>query len=425
MKILIRQATIIDSSSPHNGQTTGVLIEDGLITKIGDGLAARGCDEVIEAAGACISPGWFDLNAFLGDPGFEHKEDLHTGIAAAAAGGFTAVCCLPNTRPAIHSKSEVEYVVNKSRGNIVNVLPIGALSYNCEGKEITEMYDMRYAGAIAFSDGYSSRPDAGMMLRSLQYVKPFGGVIISFPHEANLAVGGVIHEGEVSTRMGLKGIPALAEELIVSRDIELAGYTGSKVHFAYLSTKRSVELVREAKAQGLSVTCSVSPFSLAFTDEVVAGYDANYKVLPPLRAESDRQALREGLKDGTIDALASGHLPQDGESKDKEFDLANFGMITLEALFGWVNQSMDGQWNEEQLVERLAMRPRAIVGLPVPSIQENRAAEITIFDPSKAWRLAETDIRSKARNTPLIGAIMKGRVIGIFNKNQLHLNEPK
>ncbi|MDX2003503.1 MAG: dihydroorotase [Chitinophagales bacterium] len=422
MNIILRSATIIDPSSKYHLQQKDISIIQGRIAAIGNSLPAdKNCQE-INSPQLCVSPGWLDMFTFQGDPGYESKEDIESGTKAAASGGFTGICAMPNTKPALHSKSEIEYVINKAKDKMVEVYPIGAVSYKCEGNDITEMHDLHQAGAVAFSDGIHSWLNPGLMLRSLLYVKPFDGLIISHPHEYSLAKNGLMNEGVVSTSMGVPGIPNIAEELIVARDIYLAEYSGSKVHFAYISTEGSVELVRQAKKRGVRVSCSVSAYNLAYDDSVLQDYDTNLKVMPPLRSKTDNAALLKGLKDGTIDSISSVHIPQDIESKEVEFDHAEFGMIGLETAFALVNSAIGKKLDLSGLVTALSVQPRKLLGLEIAPLETDAPANLTIFDPSVEWTFTEKDIRSKSSNTPFVGKRLKGKVLGIVNKGQSYWN---
>ncbi len=422
MNLFIRSARVIDPASKHHLQKRDLIIERGVITQIGAKLKNEKKHQEISSPNLCVSPGWVDMFTFFADPGFEHKEDIFSGIRAAAAGGFTKVCCMPNTKPALHSKSEIEYVINKSKHALVDVYPIGAVSRNCEGNDITEIYDMHRAGAIAFSDGINSSLSAGLMLRSLLYVKPFGGLIISHPDELTIRNGGMVNEGAVSAFMGVPGIPAISEELMVMRDLYLAEYTSSRIHFAYVSSAGSLEQIRKAKAKGIQVTCSVSPYNLLLEDKAAGEFDTNYKTLPPLKGKDDIKALLKGLVDGTIDSVASLHIPQDVESKKLEFDDAEFGMIGLETAYAALNTAAGKKLNDEQVVERLAITPAKILGIELPGIEKNETANLTLFDNSIEWTFSEKDIISKSKNTPLTGMKFTGRVVGTVNNKQVHLN---
>src|SRR6185503_11165239 len=316
MNLLIKSATIIDPNSTFNKKIADVLIEKGIITQIASEIEADA--EVFEAEGAYLSPGFFDLNCNIGEPGLETKEDIYTGTRAAAAGGFTGIALMPNTIPPVHSKAEIEYIVNRSKKNLVDIYPLGAISYKREGKDLAEMYDMYLSGAKAFTDGNRPVQDAGLMERALLYTQAFNGLVFSYPEDTAIAGKAKVNEGEVSTLLGMKGIPPLAEELMIARDLYLAEYTGSRIHFSTISTMRSVELIREAKRKGIEVTCDVAAYHLVLTDEALLGFDSLYKVKPPLRTRDDVDALLAGLRDGTIDAIVSQHTPHEVEFKDVE-----------------------------------------------------------------------------------------------------------
>ncbi|MEM7101963.1 MAG: dihydroorotase [Bacteroidota bacterium] len=420
-KLLIKNARIITASGSRRRGQFDILIEKGKIASIGKAIKAN-VRKTIDLKGAFLSPGWFDVGAFTGDPGYEHKEDLTSVSKAAAAGGFTGVACLPNTNPVIHSKSEVLYVINKTNDQLVEFLPIGAVSQNCEGKEITEMYDMYAAGAVAFSDGFNAIQNSGLMMRSLLYVKPFDGVIINQAHDDHIAKGGQLNEGKVSTMLGLKGIPGIAEDLMVQRDLYLAEYTDSRLHLANLSCARSVALVKAAKSKGIRVTASVNPMNISFEDGALVSFDANLKVMPPIRSEKDRKALVKGLEDGTIDMISSNHIPQDSENKHLEFSYAGFGVIGLETTYAAMNTALKGKPGPEFFVEKLAIQPRNLLGIPVPKIEEGEPANLSFFDPKATWIFSKADISSKSSNSPFIGQKFSGKVIGVYNRSRLFLN---
>jgi dihydroorotase len=421
MNLLLRAARIVAPQSPHHLQKKDLLIQKGVITKIGKNIAVAKGTKVVESKNLCVSPGWVDMAAFLGDPGFEHKEDLQSGAKAAAAGGFTTVCCLPNTKPALHSKSEIEYILKKSAGLIVNIYPIGALTVDCKGKDIAEMHDMNHSGAIAFSDGAGTHVSAGMMLRSLLYVKPFKGLIISFPDEASLSAGGLMNESATSSQLGMKGIPNIAEEIAVQRDIQLCEYTESKLHFAFVSTPESVAQIKKAKSAGLKISCAVAPYSLSLVDDALEDFDSNLKVFPPLRTAKDRDALIKALKDGTIDAVSSLHLPHDTEAKDLEFDLAEFGMMGLETAFAIANSALADKMELDAIVEKFSGNPRKILGIKIPDIKEGINADLTIFDNEAKWQFRKS--YSKSANSPFFGKEFTGMPLGIVNKGQVFLND--
>jgi dihydroorotase len=420
MQVLIKQANIFSTASPYNGQTKDILITNGVISKIEDNITET-AQTVIAQPNLCVSPGWMDIFSNFGDPGLEYKETIETGAAAAAAGGFTDVLLLPNTNPTIHNKSQVAYVIEKSKPLPISIMPIGAVTKNTDGKELAEMYDMRNIGAVAFSDGTKTIEDAGMLLKALQYVKAFNGTIVQIPDDKSIGANGLINEGIVSTQLGLPGKPAIAEEIMVARDLKLARYAKSNIHFTGISTAKSLEYIKRAKEGGIAVTCSVTPYHLFFTDDDVREYDTNLKVTPPLRSNADRQALLNALADGTIDCIASHHQPQNWDSKVCEFEYAKYGMIGLETLFGVVN-TIIGHWSLEKFIDLLSASPRKIFGLPVPEIMAGSAACLTLFNPEVSYVFEESMIKSKSKNTPFVGKTLNGKVIGIINKGQVVLN---
>jgi len=417
MHLLIKNAKVIDSRSDFHLGQVDLLIRDGLIAQVGTGLQSERA-MVIEREGLHVSPGWLDLGVTVGDPGHEQREDLESAAAAAAAGGFTAIAVQPNTDPAIDTKGGARYVRQQSMGQLVDCYPLGAVSHGCAGKELTEMIDMQRAGAIAFTDGHHPIQHSGLMMRGLQYVKAFGGVLINRPQDKHLSVEGQMHEGAVSTALGMKGIPSLSEELMVQRDLYLAEYTGSRLHLAFLSTAGAVERVREAKLRGLQVTCSVAPLNLAFGEEALQTFDTYFKVMPPLRSREDVRALQEGVADGAIDLITSNHVPLEEELKKLEFPFAGFGAAGLETVFPLTWKALQPRVSLEDLVERLAIRSRELVGLETPVIGEGVAANLTLFEPESRWTVQPEDLRGKSHNNPLIGQQLQGRVVGLINNNQ-------
>ncbi len=421
MQLLIKNAILVDPASKYNGEKINIFIIDGKIKQIGKRLGVQDA-KVYDANGAYVSPGWVDIGTQVGDPGFEHREDFRSIEKAALAGGYTSMACLPNTYPPIHSKSEVLYVINSSKNSIVDFLPIGAISDDCAGKDITEMYDMRAAGAIAFSDGKNPIQDSGLMMRALQYVQPFNGVIINQPLDKNVAQHGQLHEGVVSTSLGLRGIPSMAEELVVQRDIYLSEYTSSNLHLLNISTAESVRLIRLAKKKGLKVTASVAALNLAFNDAALSDFDSNFKVLPPLRRASDQKALIQGLKDGTIDCITSNHTPLESEVKNLEFLFAEFGAIGLQTAFSLANSALHKKLSIEEIIEKIAFGPRKVLGLPMKTIAVGEPADLTLFDPQLEWTFEQKDILSKSKNSPLIGSRLKGKVTAVAKGKDLVMN---
>lgn len=420
MNLLLRQVKIIDPSSPFHQQQTDIFIQDGIIRSIGENLNVAS-DKIIEKKGLHVSTGWLDIMANFPDPGFEYKESLETGSCAAAAGGYTDVMVIPNTAPVVHNKSAVEYIVQRSRSLPASLHPIGAVTKNAEGKELAEMYDMHQSGAVAFGDGTYSIQSSGILLKALQYLKAINKVLIQVPDDKSISGPGLMNEGIVSTQLGLPGKPAIAEELMIARDIELAKYTDSKIHITGISTAQSVALIQNAKADGVNITCSVTPYHLFFSDEDLTGYDTNLKVNPPLRTRPDREALRKAVVDGTIDCIASHHNPHEKDSKVVEFEYAKYGMIGLETAFAVVKTAIP-KLSLEKLVELFSTKPRKIFDFETCSVKENNKACLTLFSDEE-WECTEQHIKSKSGNTPFKGMRFTGRPWGIINKDQLFLNE--
>jgi dihydroorotase len=398
------------------------LIADGIITQIASSITSKDA-AVVEADGLCISPGWVDVFADYREPGLEHKETIATGLAAAAAGGFTHVLLAPNTQPAISSKSIVQYILQAAAGNVVSLHPCGAATQNTDGKDLAEMMDMHANGAIAFTDGWKPVQSTNLALKALEYVKAISGILIQLPIDASLASGGLMHEGNVSTSLGMAGIPALAETIILHRDIELLRYTGSRLHITGISSAVSVDMIRRAKAEGLAITCSVTPYHLALTDEILRSYSSAYKVSPPIREEADRQALIAGLLDGTIDCIASHHRPHEWDAKAKEFEYAADGMAIQQLAYNIVWDTLKDQLTPDRLVEVFSIIPRDIFGLPYQGIAVGATASLTLFTTSGATTLQQAQAASLGRNNPWIGQELSGRVIGIINNRHLHLNK--
>jgi dihydroorotase len=413
MNLLIKSATISDPGSPFNQQVVDVLIEKGYITKIAPTITSD--HETFDAKGKYLAPGFFDLNCNIGELGLETKEDLHTGTQAAAAGGFTGVALMPNTQPPIHSKAEIEYLMNRAKNNLVDFYPLGAISHKREGKDLAEMYDMYQSGAKAFTDGNRPVQDAGLMERALLYTKGFDALVLSYPEDTAIAGKAKVHEGEVSTLLGMKGIPSLAEELMVARDLYLAEYTESKIHFSTISTERSVDLIREAKKKGLRVTCDVAVHHLLLTDEALMGFDSQYKVKPPLRTQKDVEALLKGLKDGTVDAVVSQHTPHEVEFKNVEFEVAEFGMISLQTAFA---TALEAGLSLDTIVEKMAVNPRKILNVDVPVIAEGQEANLVVLDKDAEWIYDKFNNKSKSYNSPFIGKKLKGSVLLTYNNNK-------
>jgi len=423
MRVFIREAKVVDPRSPFNGQVVDLLLENGEIIKIGAGLKApKDTPQIIEEKGLCVSPGWVDMFVQFHDPGQERKETLVSGTAAAAAGGFTEVLAVPNTNPVVQGKAQVEYLVRGSAGLGARVHPIGAVSRNLEGKELTEMYDMHASGAKAFGDGWKSLQSAGLLLKALQYVKTIEGTVIQVPEDTSIGTHGLMHEGIVSTRMGLAGKSILAEEIMVERDLKILEYTGSSLHFTGVTSPVAIEAITAAKRKGLKVTCSVSPHHLFFCDEDLEGYDTGLKVNPPLRDRKQMMALRQAVIDGKIDVVTSQHLPQDWDAKTCEFEYAQAGAIGLESSFGVVWSLLEGNLTLERWVEMASLAPRRIFHLEAAEVREGHKANLTLFIPADAYVFTADHIRSAARNNPFLGKTLKGRVKGTILHTQINLS---
>ena len=415
MAVLLRRATVISPTSSFHQQVVDISIDNGVVQRIGrEAIAPGEQDEVMDLAGASISAGWVDVFADYREPGFEQKETIVTGLNAAAASGFTDVFLAPNTNPVVDTKSIVQYVLQQSSGHTVALHPLGAITVGIEGKKLAEMLDMHVNGALAVTDGWKPVQHAGMMQKALEYVKAFDGTVIQIPVEESLAKGGLMHEGEISTRLGMPGIPELAETLLVHRDIELARYTESKLHITGVSAAGTLALIRKAKDEGVRVTCSVTPYHLALTDAALQGYSSLYKVLPPLRTEADRQALIAGLADGTIDCIATHHRPQDWDAKTKEYEYAGDGMNVQEMAFPIIWTAVKGKVSLERVVDALAVKPREIFNLPMPELAEGGKASFTLFAPDAPVVVAEAGRVSMSANNPFYGLRLVGKVIGIL-----------
>jgi len=412
MSILISEAKILDPQSSHNGKKANVLITDGIITSITTNRPKA--NKTIDAKGAILSPGWMDLQANFCDPGYEHKEDLVSGRNVAMAGGFTDVVVLPNTLPVIQTKNDIEYIKRDNTSSLVQLWPTAAISKDTAGEDFTDILDLASAGAVAFSDGLKALWNTDLLRKSLQYVQKFEGLVIDRPQEKWLSQFGVMNEGVNSAVVGMKGIPAIAEEINVARDIKLLEYTGGKLHLSNISTAKAVTLIRKAKKKGLQVTCDVAIHQLIYTDENILDFDSNFKVSPPLRSIKDIKALLNGLKDGTIDAIVSSHQPQDEENKKLEFDAAADGMNNMQVVLPMLNM-LKKEIPLTLLLEKLIIGPRVILGVEIPTIKKGSMANLTLFHPTEKWTLNNQTNKSKAINSPLFGKEVTGKVMAVFN----------
>lgn len=418
MKILLKSATIIDEASKHHLKKRDVLIENGTISKIAAKIPSSEKVKEISLKNLHISQGWFDSSVSFGEPGFEERENIENGLKTAAYSGFTSVAVNANSFPVTDSKGHIKFLKSKGEGNAVSLYPIGALTTGSKGVDLAELYDMQNEGAVAFYDYKNPISNANLLKIALQYTQNFDGLVQSFPFDKSVAKNGVVNEEENSTKLGLKGIPALSEELQVIRDLYLLEYTGGKLHIPTISTKKSVELIRAAKKKGLNVSCSVSIFNITLTDDVLEEFDTNFKLLPPLRTNEDTKALIKGLKDGTIDAITSDHNPIDIEHKKVEFDHAYFGSIGLEFCFGAINSVL----GVEDSVKKLTGLKDEFK-ITSEAIEESNTASITLFNPDDNWVFSEENILSTSKNAALLGQKLKGKAYGIYSNNQLILNK--
>ena len=414
MKILLKSATIVDASSSHHLKKRDILIENGKISKIASKIPSSEKVKEVSFKNLHVSQGWFDSSVSFGEPGFEERENVENGLKTAALSGFTSVAVNANSFPVTDSKGHIKFLKSKADGSAVRLYPIGALTTGSKGIDLAELYDMQNEGAVSFYDYKHPIANPNLLKIALQYTQNFDGLVQSFPFEKSVARNGMVNEEENSTRLGLKGIPALSEELQIIRDLYILEYTGGKLHIPTISTKKSVELIKEAKKKGLNVTCSVSIFNLVLTDSVLEEFDTNYKLLPPLRTKEDNSALLKGLKDGTIDGVTSDHNPIDIEHKKTEFEQAFFGSIGLEGCFGALNNLL----GVEESVKVLTGLKNTFKISSI-KIEEGNSSDFTLFNPEGIFKLSENDIISTSKNAALLGTELKGKVYGIFANNQL------
>lgn len=434
MKVLLKNVHIIDPAFGRD-ELADILIVDGVIERIKPQLRTSAPTEVFDFKGSVVAPGFIDMHVHAREPGFEHKETLATAMNAAAAGGFTAVCCMPNTNPPIDDASVVKFIKEKSKETpspLVDVYPIGAVTKRREGKELSPMVELAQAGAVAFSDDGAPVTDAGIMRRALEYASMVGKPVIQHAEEISLTKGGAMNEGIVSTRLGIPAMPTIAEEIIVERDIAIVGYLvkdrhvgDNQLHYhvAHVSTAGSVERVRWAKRRGLPVTCEVTPHHFTLTDDVVQSFDTNSKVNPPLRTRDDIEALKEGLRDDTIDVIASDHAPHSYDEKQVEYLHAPFGIVGLETALGLALTELVHTKiiTLRQLIEKLSINPRKILRLPHISVAEGQRANLTIFDPEGEWTVDINRFHSKSKNSPFHGRTLRGRPVAVVNNGLIRV----
>lgn len=416
----IQKATLIHDGHVFHNQKVDIVIEEGKISEIGTNLPPKG--SLISGKNIYVSEGWTDLRAHLTDPGFEHKDTLHSLLDTTASGGFTSVITLPHSEPPIADKSGVHYIINSTENHLVDLYPTGQINDSERSENLAELFDMHTAGAISFTNG-DSRMSNGLLKKALLYTKPFGAKIISHPSDKSLENGGVVNESEVTLHTGLKTSPSIAEYVSVKEQIEIAKYCESALHLTCISTKESVDLIRKAKSHGLSITCDVAIANLCFTDEAVLSFDENHKVYPPLRSEADRTALVDGVNDGTIDAICSNHCPQNIESKMKEFDYAEYGSLTLQSVWPWYVKHLADEVELETFISKLTNGPRKVLGQAIGKMEEGESANLVVLDPSAKWILDESTSRSMSKNTAEWKENQVGKVLAVFNNKKVKINE--
>ena len=425
MQLLLKGGRLIDPGTGRDEECDCHLV-DGRIEKIGRGLAVAAA-QVIDLRGKVLAPGFIDMHVHLREPGFEHKETIETGVASAAAGGFTAVCCMPNTNPPIDDESVVRYIREKARNalnGLVDVYPVGAVTKGRKGEHLAPLAELAAAGAVAFSDDGEPVHDAEIMRRALEYSAMYKRPIIQHAQDPSLTRGAAMNEGHTATALGLPGWPPVAEEIMIARDIRLAAYTAGTYHVAHLSTGGGVELVRQGKAKGIRVTAEATPHHFTLSDEVVRSFDTNTKMNPPLRTREDVEAIKQGLRDGTIDVIATDHAPHSFDEKEVEYVAAPFGIVGLETAIGIAITELllKGVLSLGQLVEKFSVNPRRVLGLPAVAIREGEMANLTIFDPAAQWVVDPGSFRSKSRNSPFGGMKLTGKPVGVLNNRGVYWN---
>jgi dihydroorotase len=419
MKLLIKQATIIDNASIYHSQKMDILIVNGKIAQIEKAIKPSENIKVIESGNLHVSNGWMDIGIQLGEPGLEHRETFSSAVAASKSGGYTALAPFPNTFPVLQNKAAISVLQNTAKQLKINIYPIAAVTKDCDGEELTEMYDMQLAGAYGFSDGLKTVQHNGVLLNALNYVKSFNGIIIHFPQDSFLSKGGLLHEGYTSTLLGMKGIPSIAENITVQRDLALLEYTASKLCLYGVSTKEVIKSIKSSKSENLSVV--VPYLNLVKEDNQLSDFNSNLKVTPPLRSKKDQDELIKALKDNIITAISSNHYPIEDESKNLEFPYAKFGASGIETTFSSLVTFTKGKLSLETIIEKLTTGPRSILNIPNPQIKVDYDAELTLFDPDISWSFTET--KSISKNNPFLGTTFKGKVIGTLVQNSFSQNE--
>lgn len=410
MNLLIKGGRVIDPSQGLD-EKLDILVADGKIKEIGKKLTAGKGVEAIDAKGMIVSPGLIDMHVHLRDPGLEYKEDIVTGTRAAAAGGFTSVACMPNTKPVNDNKAVTSYIIAKAKAEgLVNVFPVGCITQGMKGENLAEMGDMKEAGCVAVSDDGRPVSNPELMRRALEYAKGMGIMLISHSEDLGLSADGQMNDGFTATELGLKGIPWVAEDAAIARDVFLAEFTNSPIHVAHVSTKGAVRIIRDAKARGVKVTCETAPHYFTLTEDAVRGYDSNAKMNPPLRAAEDVEAIKAGLADGTIDAIATDHAPHHLDEKDVEFVLASNGIIGLETSLPLSLALVEGKvFDLNALITAMSLNPARILGIDRGTLAPGSVADITIIDPDAVWTVEAEKLASRSKNSPFLGKEMKGR----------------
>ncbi|OFY67567.1 MAG: hypothetical protein A3H98_03525 [Bacteroidetes bacterium RIFCSPLOWO2_02_FULL_36_8] len=429
MSLAITSAEVIDSCSPYNGKKINFIVQNNNITFIEKAIGkspsaefialAGKCKEKISALGFSVSPGWVDMRVTIPDPGFEYKEDLHSGCQAAINGGFTEIAILPETEPNIQNKDTLAYIHAKTKDELVSVHCIAALTENRKDKTLTEMLDLHHHGAVGFSNGNIPVSNSGILVRALQYSRPFDGLVIVHAEDESLSGMGVVNEGTVSVSLGLKGKPSLSEEIAVSGFIDLLRYAEGRLHISHVSTAQAVSLIRKAKKEGLQITCDVAAHQLSLDESCLVGFDTRFKFNPPLRTQKDIHALIEGIKDETIDAIVSDHCPQDTEAKEVEFEHAANGASTIETAFASAVTALRGKIQIETIIKCFTSAPRKIVRLPEMVIDKNYPANLTFFNQNKKWVVSPAMFKSKSKYSPFEGKELTGAPVFCVNKGKV------
>ena len=420
MKYLIKDCKIVDKASTLNGKRVDILVEKGKIADLGKNLKDDKA-KVVRGKNLCASVGWMDIGTHLGEPGYEHRETFESLAAAALAGGYTDLVTMPKSVPAIQSKAQIKNLILNGQSIGVDIHPLGALSNDLLGENITEFIDMHHGGAVGFTDGLKPVAKGGLLLRALHYVKSFGGVIFHNPNDESIANGDLIHEGNVSTSMGMKGSPSLAEELTVFRDVQLNAYSESKLCLHLISSAESVSIIKNQKKKDQNLKAGVSYLSLIKTHEDLADFDSNLKVKPILRSVKDKKSLHKSLIDGTVDYISSNHVPLEIEKKHTEYPYASHGAIGLETTFAALNTYTAKSITLDTIIEKLTSGPRSVLNIQMPTIAIGEEAKLTIFDPTCQWIYEEQSIKSTSKNSPFIGDTFSGKVIATINKGTCYI----